>query len=350
MFLRLLESIYAGAVSRRRERCLADAWHPAGDVKVLSVGNLTMGGTGKTPAVQWLARRLSELGKVAIVARGYGGSLSEKGTIASDGKSTFYSSAEVGDEALLHARALPGIPVVIGKDRVAAVKTVIEKFAPQFIVLDDAFQYWSLARDFNLVLLDASRPFDNGHTLPLGKLRELPQALERADAILLTRCARATAPLLERTRKEVASYCDAPIFLSDHQPVDLRREENGTAFALDYLKDRKVLSLSAIADNAGWKTSLNHFECDVVRTLARRDHHHWKETELQNAAKSAKSAGATMAITTEKDAVKMKAEWCQPLPLFSLRIELSVENEHGFWREILKSVEARGDAPRQGAP
>ena len=125
MFLRLLESIYAGAVSRRRERCLADAWHAPGDVKVLSVGNLTMGGTGKTPAVQWLARRLSAQGKVAIVARGYGGTLSEKGAIASDGKSTFHSSAEVGDEALLHARALPGIPVVIGKDRIAAVKTAI---------------------------------------------------------------------------------------------------------------------------------------------------------------------------------------------------------------------------------
>jgi tetraacyldisaccharide 4'-kinase len=338
MLLRLLESIYAGAVSRRRARCLAEAWHPDGGVKVLSVGNLTMGGTGKTPAVQWLARRLSEQGKVAIVARGYGGSLSEKGAIASDGESTFHSSAEVGDEALLHAGALPGIPVVIGKDRVAAVQKTIEKFAPQYIILDDAFQYWSLARDFNLVLLDASRPFDNGHTLPLGKLRELPQALERADAILLTRCAKATAPLLERTRKEIASYCDAPVFLSDHRQVDLRREDDGTAFALDYLKGQKVLSVSAIADNAGWKKSLNHFEYDVVKTIERRDHHQWKETELRNAAQNAKAAGATMAITTEKDAVKMKAEWFQPLALFSLRIELSLENEHGFWREVSKKL------------
>lgn len=337
MFLRLLESIYAGAVSRRRERCLADAWHPAGDVKVLSVGNLTMGGTGKTPAVQWLARRLSEQGKVAVVARGYGGSLSEKGAVASDGKSTFHSSAEVGDEALLHSRALPGIPVVIGKNRIAAVEMAIEKFAPQYIILDDAFQYWSLARDFNVVLLDANRPFDNEHTLPLGKLRELPQALERADAILLTRCAKATAPLIERARKEVSSYCDAPIFLSDHQPMDLRREDDGTVFALDFLKGQKVLSVSAIADNAGWKKSLNHFECEVVKAIARRDHHHWKPRELQNAAQRAKAAGATMVITTEKDAVKMKSEWFQPLPLFSLRIEMSLENEHGFWREVLKS-------------
>jgi len=87
MLLRLLESIYAGTVSRRRKRCLADAWHAPDDVKVLSVGNLTMGGTGKTPAVQWLARRLAEQGSVAIIARGYGGSLSEKGAVVSDGRS-----------------------------------------------------------------------------------------------------------------------------------------------------------------------------------------------------------------------------------------------------------------------
>jgi len=333
--------MYAGAVSRRRERCLAEPWHAPGDVKVLSVGNLTMGGTGKTPAVQWLARRLSEQGKVAIVARGYGGSLSEKGAVASDGKSTFHSSAEVGDEALLHSRALPGVPVVIGKDRLVAVQKAVEEFAPQFIVLDDAFQYWSLARDFNLVLLDASRPFENEHTLPLGKLRELPQALQRADAILLTRCTRASAPIIERTRKQVASYCDAPIFLSDHQPVDLRREDDGTAFALDYLKGQKVLSVSAIADNASWNKSLNRLECQIVKSISRRDHHHWKEPELRLAAQRAKAAGATMAITTEKDAVKMQAEWFKPLPLYSLRIELSLENEHGFWREVLKKIEVR---------
>ncbi|MEO6906261.1 MAG: tetraacyldisaccharide 4'-kinase [Abditibacteriaceae bacterium] len=338
MLLRLLESIYAGTVARRRERCLADAWHPTGGVKVLSVGNLTMGGTGKTPAVQWLAKRLTEQGKVVIVARGYGGSLSEKCAVVSDGESIFHNSAEVGDEALLHARALPGVPVVIGKDRVAAVEMAVEKFAPQYIILDDAFQYWSLARDFNLVLMDASRPFDNGHTIPLGKLREMPQALERADAILLTRCAKATTPLLERTRKEIASYCNAPIFLSDHRPVGLRREDDGATFGLDYLKGQKVFSISAIADNAGWGKSLRHLECEIRKSIARRDHHLWKEKELGNAAQRAKSAGATLAITTEKDAVKIKPEWCEPLPLFSLRIELNIENERGFWQEILKDI------------
>ena len=109
-----------------------------------------------------------------------------------------------------------------------------------------------------------------------------------------------------------------------------------TLFPLDYLKGQKVLSVSAIADNAGWKKSLNHLGCEVIKTIARRDHHHWKEAELRNAAQRAKSAGATLAITTEKDMVKIKPQWCDPLPLFSMRIELDLKNEHGFWREILK--------------
>jgi tetraacyldisaccharide-1-P 4'-kinase len=142
--------------------------------------------------------------------------------------------------------------------------------------------------------------------------------------------------MLERTRKQVASYCDAAVFLSDHLPVDLRSENDGIAFALDHLKGQKVLSASAIADNASWNKSLNHLECQIVKSISRRDHHHWKSQELQNAAQRAKAAGATMAITTEKDAVKINPDWCAPLPLFSLRIELSLENEHGFWREILK--------------
>jgi tetraacyldisaccharide 4'-kinase len=339
MLLRFLESVYANAVSRRRERCLAEAWRAPHDVKVLSVGNLTMGGTGKTPAVQWLARRLRERGKVAVVARGYGGALSEEGAVVSNGESTFHDSVEVGDEALLHTRALPGVPVIIGKDRVRAVQLAIEKFAPRFIVLDDAFQYWSLARDFNLVLLDAGRPFANGHTLPLGKLRELPEALSRADAILLTRCAGATPALLERTRGQAANYSDAPVFLSDHHPVDVCRENDGTRFALDYLKGQKVLSVSAIADNAAWKNSLADLGCEIIANISRRDHHHWKPHELHAAAQRAKAAGATMAITTEKDAVKISPEWCAPLPLFSLRIALNLENEHRFWQEVMKKVE-----------
>lgn len=331
MILRLLESIYAGAVSRRRERCLAEAWHAPDEVKVLSVGNLTMGGTGKTPTVQYLARRLAEQGKVAIVGRGYGGSLSEQGAVVSDGESTFHRSAEVGDEALLHAKALPGVAVVIGRDRVAAVQHAIQQFSPQYVILDDAFQYWSLARDFNLVLLDASRPFDNGHTLPLGKLRELPQALERADAVLLTRCATASAPMLERARNQIAAYCEAPIFLSDHKPVSLQRENDQTAFALDDLKGQKVLSVSAIADNTAWNTSLQNLGCQIATSLSRRDHHHWKPQEIRNATKRAIAAGATVAITTEKDAVKMQPDWFHPLPLWTLHIELSLENAHGFW-------------------
>jgi len=338
MILRLLESIYARTVARRRERCLHEVWHAPEEVKVISVGNLTMGGTGKTPAVQWLARELSAYGKVAVVGRGYRGSLSDKGAVASDGKSTFHNSVEVGDEALLHARALPGIPILIGRDRVQAVQMAIDQFQPQFIVLDDAFQYWSLGRDCDIVLLDAARPFDNQHTLPLGKLRELPEALERADITVLTRCGGQRPALLERSRRQISGYCEAPLFLSDHQPVDLRNETDGSAKDLKTLHGAKVLSVTAIANNNAWKQQLRELGAEVVTNLARRDHHHWQATELQNAVQRARNAGANMIITTEKDAVKIDPAWCHPLPLFSVRIDWHLENEAGFRQQLREQL------------
>jgi len=335
MLLRFLESVYAGAVARRRERCLLEAWRAPDGVRVISVGNLTMGGTGKTPAVQWLARDLSSRGSVAVVGRGYRGSLSEKGAVVSDGKSTFHGSAEAGDEALLHARALPGVPMVIGRDRVRAVQMAIEEFHPQFIVLDDAFQYWSLARDCDIVLLDAARPFDNQHTLPLGKLRELPEALERANITVLTRCNGINPALLERSRRKISGYGEAPLFLSDHHPVDLRNETDGSTRELKSLRGAKVLSVSAIANHHAWKAQLRALGCDIVTALTRRDHHHWKAEELQRAVRRAQNAGAGMIITTEKDAVKIDPAWCHPLPLFSVRIAWQLENEAGFRDQLL---------------
>lgn len=339
MLLTFIESLYTAAVARRRERCLQNAWRAPEGVRVVSVGNITMGGTGKTPAVQWLARHLAQYGKVAVVGRGYRGTLSKEGAIVSDGKSTFYGAAAVGDEAVLHARSLEGVAVAIGRDRVQAVRRVIERFHPQFIVLDDAFQYWSLARDCDIVLLDAMLPFGNGHTLPLGKLRELPPALARANIIALTRCSNATPAGLERTRNQIAQHSELMPFLSDHHPLDLRNENNGDLENLDYLHGKKVLSISAIANNASWEKSLHAQGAQIVEKMARRDHHHWGKAEIKRAALQAHKKGATIAITTEKDAVKMNPEWCAPLPLFSLRIAMQWDNKNAFIQQLRQQLE-----------
>ncbi len=190
------EKIYAYFLQRRRARFAVA--HEIADVSIVSIGNLTLGGTGKTPCVQWLAARLrNDDFRPAIVARGYGGTLSGKGALVSDGRTIFLGAHQSGDEALLHARALPDVPVIIGRERKNAVERARD-LGCNIIVLDDGFQYWSLARAFDLVLLDARRPFDNERLLPRGRLREEIGELQRANAVLFNarrprqRCAVAT--------------------------------------------------------------------------------------------------------------------------------------------------------------
>jgi len=329
-------SVFAGAAEgayrrlyerRRRRFSLPATQHSTSPCKIISVGNITVGGTGKTPTVQWVARVLQQQGKrVAVVTRGYGGQLSAAGAVVSNGRETLLNAKQGGDEPLLHARALPGAIVVIGRDREAGVLRAAEMGA-EVVVLDDAFQYWSLHRDFDLVLLDARRPFDNNHLLPVGRLREPPQTLARAHAVLLTRADLATDQQLKTTRSAVAYHTVAPIFEASHAPVAVRDEGSGQRLELAQLQAFPVAALSAIADNNAFAHSLVACGARVVHTTARRDHHHWKAWELQRVANDAARVGAQAIVTTEKDAVKLDAAWLQPLPLWSLSIELRLKEK-----------------------
>jgi len=322
--LTLPEAIYYYFYRRRRHAARAGST-PA-PCPIVSVGNITTGGTGKTPAVQWVARLLQQQGAhVAVVARGYGGSLSQAGAVVSDGETVFLDAAAAGDEPLLHARSLPGTAVLIGRDRAVAVQRAAREFGAEIVVLDDAFQYWSLPRDFDLVLMDARRPLGNGRLLPRGRLREPPSCLERADAVLLTRANLASAAQRNHARAAIARYTIAPIFESSHEPIELRDEANEQALALETLKALPVGAVSALADNAHFGSTLGGCGARVVSHLERRDHHHWKAAELQSAARRAADCGARAIVTTEKDAVKISSDWAQPLPLWSLRIELRLD-------------------------
>jgi len=309
---------------RRRKYPQPDA--PPADLpcKIISVGNITVGGTGKTPAVQWIARMLQAHGvQVAVVARGYGGAMSKIGALVADGAHTLLDARQAGDEPVLHARSLPGVPVIIGRDREAGVRRAVELGA-EVVVLDDGFQYWSLYRDFDLVLLDARLPFGNGRLLPVGRLREPPETLQRANAILLTRVGDASPSQLQSTKEAVAARTAAPIFESNHAPVGLRDERSGEPIDLERLQQLPVLALSAIADNDSFVQSLAHHGAHVVHAEVRRDHHRWTASELQRAVAQALQHGAEAIVTTEKDAVKIDSAWCGTLPLWSLRIQLQV--------------------------
>lgn len=371
--------VYGCFMARRRRRFFAKPATRLENCAVISVGNITVGGTGKTPTVQWIARLLGGNGaRVAVVARGYGGTLAKRGAVVSDGQRIFHAAREVGDEPLLHARALPGVPVVIGVDRVRAAQVALEKFAPEVIVLDDAFQFYSLHRDLNLVLLDARRPLGNGHLLPRGTLREEAAALRRADVLLLTRADRATPQQLAATREKLRAFSDAPICEAAHAPAKLfrvnfenasreysqhenpaareasdevsnaragegqaenRAAENGE-YSLDWLRGKTVGAASALADNAAFRATLETLGARVVTHCARRDHHKWRDDEIVAAAQEGASHGASALIVTEKDAVKISRDAMQKsaLPVLALGIELRVTRGESELRTLLLQV------------
>ncbi|HVF09696.1 MAG TPA: tetraacyldisaccharide 4'-kinase [Abditibacteriaceae bacterium] len=332
--LTIAEAIYYHFYQRRRRA--AQMRSTPAPCKIVSVGNITTGGTGKTPAVQFVARLLQEHGtRVAVVARGYGARLSGTGAVVSDGATIFLNATDAGDEPLLHARSLPGVAVLIGRDRAAAAQRAMQEFGAQIVVLDDAFQYWSLPRDFDLVLLDARRPFGNGRLLPRGRLREPPSCLERADAVLLTRAALASATQRANARTQIERFTTAPIFAANHEPVALRDEASGQNIELASLQSLPILAVSALAHNSLFAATLAGCGARILSHLERRDHHRWKAAELQQVAAHAARLGARVVVTTEKDAVKIAPDATSPLPLWSLSIELRLGAEYSAFSRLI---------------
>src|SRR5579862_6408753 len=175
-------------------------------VPVISIGNISTGGTGKTPMTQSLSRHFQDAGwRVAILSRGYRGAREGAEAVVSDeaGK-VLLSAEEAGDEPVLLAKSLPGIPVIVGKDRRRSGRMAVERFNPQFVLLDDGLQYWQLARDLDVVLIDAKRPFDNGYPLPRGLLREPKRNIRRASVIVVTRSDRIDREERESLERELA--------------------------------------------------------------------------------------------------------------------------------------------------
>jgi len=269
--------------------------------KVISVGNLTAGGTGKTPMVIYLARLLASKGmKLAVLTRGYGGSREGRTEVVSDGKNVILSPAEAGDEAILLARSLPGVPVVMGGKRYEAGILAVERFNPEAVILDDAYQHLSLKRDINILLLDAVHPFGNGFTLPMGYLREPVCAAGRADIAVLTRTEikagtgsiSKAAPLL-------------PVIKAAHRASSLRGLWGGEDIGLGSLAGARVLQVSGLADPASFSLILQKFSAKITKSLEYPDHHAYSQDDLAEIQAATSETGAEMVVTTEKDAVKL---------------------------------------------
>lgn len=265
---------------------------------VISVGNLTLGGTGKTPTTVWLATQLMARGlRVAVLSRGYGGSAEGTVRVVSDGKKILLTPEEAGDEPYLLARKVPGLMVVIGADRYQAGLLALAELEPDIFILDDGFQHLRLRRDLNLLLMDCARPFGNGRVLPAGFLREPERAAQRADLVLLTRCPDGEA--------HPAPVPGKPTCRSRHRLAGFMPLEGGELRPFSDLKGMRGMAFAGIADPGSFFDTLGSEGAPLVTTLAFSDHICYGDDEIAAICRLKTASRSTYLITTEKDAVKL---------------------------------------------
>ena len=338
--LALLSRVFAVAVKVRRflynVRLLRDSTL---GVQVIAIGNLTVGGTGKTPVVEKFARELQNQGRtVAILSRGYRSKpppltrrlwnkllLRDDTTpprVVSDGKSLLLDSETAGDEPYMLASNLKDVVVLVDKDRVKSGRYAIEKFGCDTLLLDDGFQYWKLAgRRRDIVLVDFQQPFGNEHLLPRGTLREPPSHLSRASTIFITKSDGATAELRARIGRHNPN---ASIIECIHSPLYFEDVFTGEQFGLDLLKGRKVASFSGIAQPESFEKSLVMQGAELVYSKRFADHHRFTQQEVLNAVNRSKKRQATAIITTQKDAVRFPKIDRRDLPIYFMRVEIKI--------------------------
>ena len=264
---------------------------------VISVGNVTLGGTGKTPMTARLAADLMARGlRVAVLSRGYGGNARGEVRIVSDGSNMLLSPKESGDEPYLLAQKVPGLMVLIGADRYRAGMLAMQELKPDIFLLDDGFQHLKLQRDLNILLLDAARPFANGHTLPAGFLRERVSACRRADLVVYTRSAEPGVPNL---------FPDRPSLWTSHSLCGMLPLTGGKRWELEALRGARVTAFSGIADPGSFFDLLESCGVRLTATLSFPDHTRYGDQEVAAICRLKTASRSTMLITTEKDAVKL---------------------------------------------
>lgn len=308
------------------------------DAAVISLGNITVGGTGKTPAACMLAQMLQGEGyRVALLNRGYRSQKENEAAIMSDGRQILLSAEEGGDEACLMARSLPGIPVIVGRERRRSGQIAVDQFDSQILLLDDGFQHWQLRRDLDIVLVDATNPFGNGWMLPRGILREPLEHLNRAGLFIITKCDQAAREAVDSIYGTLQSYNpDAPIAEAVHQAKwcisfdawsSMRRREECPNLAAGM----KAVAVSALGNPASFEQTVRSFGYTVAGTLRYDDHHRYTQEDMAAMRDAAASAGAVL-VTTEKDAVKLNPElvrqYSLPLYVLGIAMEITKGKEH----------------------
>jgi tetraacyldisaccharide 4'-kinase len=322
-------------------------------VQVIAVGNLTVGGTGKTPVVEKFARELRDQGRnVAILSRGYRSKpqpvhewllnkiLFREDTtpprVVSDGKSLLLDSETAGDEPYMLASNLKDVVVLVDKDRVKSGRYAIEKFGCDTLLLDDGFQYWKLrGRRQDIVLIDRQQPFGNERLLPRGTLREPPSHLARANMIFITKSNGES----EELRRRIAQFNPtASIIECVHHPLYLEDVFTGQRQELSFLKGLKVASLSGIAQPESFEQSLVRVGAELVYSKRFADHHRFTQQEVLNAINRSKKRQAETIITTQKDAVRFPKLDRRDLPIFFMRVEIKIVSGANDFQDCVRRI------------
>jgi tetraacyldisaccharide 4'-kinase len=308
-------------------------------VQVIAIGNLTVGGTGKTPVVEKFARALQDQGRtVAILSRGYRSKpppLTRRilnklffrhdttpPRVVSDGKSLLLDSESAGDEPYMLASNLRDVIVLVDKDRVKSGRYAVEKFGVDTLLLDDGFQYWKLrGRRMDVVLVDCQQPFGNEYLLPRGTLREPPSHLARASTVFITK---SEGDLTHLRGRIIAVNPQARIIECVHHPLYLEDVFTGDQFGLDLLAGRNIATVSGIAQPESFERSLVGLGAELVYSRRFADHHRFSQQELLNVINRSKKKQAEAILTTQKDAVRFPKLDRRDLPIYFMRVEIKI--------------------------
>ena len=328
-----LSALYTGAVALRG-KMFDRGWLRVRSLRVpvISIGNLTAGGSGKSPMTAWIARTLSGAGRrPVVVSRGYWGSHTGPATVVSEGSGPLVSADVGGDEPVMLAGMLEEIPVIVSRSRVEGGTLAVSKFSAGCVVLDDGFQHRSLHRDLDLLLISGPDPFGNGRLLPAGPLREPLGSMARADAVIITRTDRAGRAQLDAIGETAGRFCPgAPVLHSRSVPVGLFNPESGETSPVAELAGRRVVCFAGIAQPDVFFDDIASAGAEIVTTLPFADHHRFSGADRET-IDAAASGRADLILTTEKDLARLEPPY--PATLRTLRIETPVEE-----KEIIMSL------------
>ena len=303
---------------------------------VISVGNLAVGGTGKTPMVIWLARFLSEEGwRVVVVSRGYRGEETKRVLVVSDGRNILAGSDVSGDEPQLLARRLPGIPVLCSTKRALAAEAAVEQFRCEVVILDDGFQHRFIARNLDVVMLDAQKSFGNGSLVPRGILRERTKALTRAQVLVLSRFD--GSEQAEQSHKNlVGQWPDKTIVTAAHRATHLFKATTQRELPLSSVENKRLAAFAGINRPDDFFRTVRDLGADLVHTTALPDHHPLTIELLASLVEEASEQKPELWLTTEKDWVRLPSDLPDSMELMILAVEIDLDGDSSLLKAVVQ--------------